>query len=413
MRIGVLTFYRVANFGANLQALSTYSYFCKHGHEVIFLEYISPQTRWLRLISRYKSLIKTKRSHLQLTEHLKFIDNNLKKQVLHLLNANQVKNAIKKNSIDAVVIGSDAVVQHWPLFSTLKLGKRRPYWIEPLPSERRYPNPFWGYGFSDNVPTVMMSVSSQNSKYQKFSKYMLKRMSQSLNRLKYISVRDAWTKNMMLAADSELSIDITPDPVFALNQNVGEKIPSEEDIRKRFILPDKYVLIGMRAQTLSMPFLKSLNDAMRMDGKECVAFPIDGAMAFSHPYKHSISIPLSPLDWYALIKYSAGYIGSNMHPIVSSLANGVPCYSLDNWGSTDFWGKKENNASSKVFDILKQYGLENNWTQIENNVCNVTVDEIVKRLNEYPIKQVVTITEARYEKYEKMMEDIIESLSVK
>ena len=77
------------------------------------------------------------------------------------------------------------------------------------------------------------------------------------------------------------------------------------------------------------------------------------------------------------------------------------------------WGKKENNASSKVFDILKQYGLENNWTQIENNVCNVTVDEIVKRLNEYPIKQVVTITEARYEKYEKMMEDIIESLSVK
>ena len=43
----------------------------------------------------------------------------------------------------------------------------------------------------------------------------------------------------------------------------------------------------------------------------------------------------------------------------------------------------------------------------------VTVDEIVKRLNEYPIKQVVTITEARYEKYEKMMEDIIESLSVK
>ena len=86
---------------------------------------------------------------------------------------------------------------------------------------------------------------------------------------------------------------------------------------------------------------------------------------------------------------------------------------MDNWGSTDFWGKKENNASSKVFDILKQYGLENNWTQIENNVCNVTVDEIVKRLNEYPIKQVVTITEARYEKYEKMMEDIIESLSVK
>lgn len=147
MRIGVLTFYRVANFGANLQALSTYSYFCKHGHEVIFLEYISPQTRWLRLISRYKSLIKTKRSHLQLTEHLKFIDNNLKKQVLHLLNANQVKNAIKKNSIDAVVIGSDAVVQHWPLFSTLKLGKRRPYWDRTIAFRTSLPQSFLGIWF--------------------------------------------------------------------------------------------------------------------------------------------------------------------------------------------------------------------------------------------------------------------------
>ena len=85
---------------------------------------------------------------------------------------------------------------------------------------------------------------------------MLKRMGKSLKRLKYISVRDAWTKDMMLAAGPELSIDITPDPVFALNQNVGEKIPLEEDIRNRFVLPDKYVLIGMRTQILSIPFLE-------------------------------------------------------------------------------------------------------------------------------------------------------------
>ena len=129
MKIGILTFYRVANFGANLQALSTYSYLRKHGHEVIFLEYVSFQTVCLRLISHYKGLIKPKRSHFQLAEHLKFIDNNLKGQILHLLNTDQVRNAIKKNGIDAVIIGSDAVVQNWPLFSTFKLGRRRPYWI--------------------------------------------------------------------------------------------------------------------------------------------------------------------------------------------------------------------------------------------------------------------------------------------
>lgn len=68
---------------------------------------------------------------------------------------------IKEEGIEAVIIGSDAVAQHWPLFSTLKLGKHRPFWIEPLQQERRFPNPFWGVGFSDKIPTAMMSVSSQ------------------------------------------------------------------------------------------------------------------------------------------------------------------------------------------------------------------------------------------------------------
>lgn len=36
MKIGVLTYYRTGNFGANLQAVSTYNYLKKKGHEVIF-----------------------------------------------------------------------------------------------------------------------------------------------------------------------------------------------------------------------------------------------------------------------------------------------------------------------------------------------------------------------------------------
>ncbi|MCS3160364.1 hypothetical protein NXX71_04225 [Bacteroides faecis] len=56
---------------------------------------------------------------------------------------------------------------------------------------------------------------------------------------------------------------------------------------------------------------------------------------------------------------------------------------------------------AKFLIFLKQYGLENNWAQIENNVCNVTVNEIVKRLKEYPIEQVITISKVRYAKYEK------------
>lgn len=44
----------------------------------------------------------------------------------------------------------------------------------------------------------------------------------------------------------------------------------------------------------------------------------------------TISIPLNPIDWYALIKYSKGYIGERMHPIVVSLHNSVPFIVLMN-----------------------------------------------------------------------------------
>lgn len=54
----------------------------------------------------------------------------------------------------------------------------------------------------------------------------------------------------------------------------------------------------------------------------CVSLPFAQIRsAIKCPYE--ISLPLSPIDWYALIKYSSGYIGNNMHPIVVSLHNQI------------------------------------------------------------------------------------------
>jgi hypothetical protein len=41
MKIGILSFYREINFGATLQALSTYKYLEKAGHFPIFINYYS------------------------------------------------------------------------------------------------------------------------------------------------------------------------------------------------------------------------------------------------------------------------------------------------------------------------------------------------------------------------------------
>jgi len=413
MKIGVLTLFRVANFGANLQVLSTYNYLKSQGHEVVFLEYVSTNTLLYNKISELRGKLKTKERDVQTLEHYNFLKEQIPIQIYNLHSSRAVCEAIKANHIEAVIIGSDAVAQHWPLFSTLKLGKHRPFWIEPLQQERRFPNPFWGCGFANEIPTAMMSVSSQNSKFQKFNKRAIKEISNQLSYMKYISVRDVWTRDMMLYCNPKLNIELTPDPVFALNNNMSSHIPSEKQIRSKFKLPEKYVLIGLRSQVLSVSQLDNLNTEMKKDGKECIAFNIDGCYSYSHNFSYTVPLPLSPIEWFALIKYASGYIGSNMHPIVSCLTNSVPCFSLDNWGATNFFGKKISSNSSKVYDILKQYELQDNWSQIEDGKCNVTVSYIVEKLRHFPIDKVKEISTKRHLTYNNMMHTIIKSLSCK
>lgn len=409
MKIGILTFLHVSNFGANLQALSTYCYLKNNGHVPVFLDYTSWQTNMINMFARKKRQLLRQEPSMQSLEHKRFIDKEIEHQIANIHTCKQVFKALQANNIEAVIIGSDAVAQHWPLFSTLKCGTHRPYWIEPLQQERRFPNPFWGCGFAQRIPTAMMSVSSQNSKYHLFGRNTLARMAKQLHQMTYISVRDEWTRDMMLKAAPNLDIDITPDPVFALNQNAGGLIPSKEHIIQKFNLPDNYVLIGMHSQAISYAQLSKLKELMKKERKECVSFCITGKYAYSHPFDYQIPLPISPLEWYSIIKHATAYIGSNMHPIVSSLANAVPCFSLDNWGSVDFWGRKKQDASSKVYDVLKQYGIERNRAIIENGICNVDVEEIVEKLLAYPVEQIKYISEKRLEIYNNMMTDILNS----
>lgn len=409
MKIGVLTFLHVANFGANLQATSTYYYLKNQGHTPIFINYTSYQVEITNKIFQLKKKLQNRSISIQTLEHEKFIKEQIKNQTRNVHTCSQVFEVIKEEGIEAVIIGSDAVAQHWPLFSTLKLGKHRPFWIEPLQQERRFPNPFWGVGFSDKIPTAMMSVSSQNSKYPIFTKSVLKRIAKQIDTMTYVSVRDAWTKDMMLAAQPSRFIEVTPDPVFALNYNLGDLIPSENDIRRKFELPEKYVLIGLRSQVYTYEELDKMNELLMSEGKECVAFNIDGVYAYKHPFKYEIKLPLNPLDWFGLIKYASAYIGSNMHPIVSSLTNGVPCFSIDNWGIVDFWGKKKTSKSSKVYDVLSQYGLTDYWCSIENGKCSTTVEKIIEKLHNFPTDKVKQISIKRVNVYKNMMERIISS----
>lgn len=405
MNIGILTFYKVANFGANIQGVSTYYYLKKIGYNPIFLNYVSVKTE-NSLEESYKKSVQTK-------AHIDFVNSYIENQTENLYNSEDVVAAIDKYHIDAIIIGSDAVVQYHPLLSRIHRGRRKPFYISHPAPERMFPNPFWGCGFDDKIPTVMMSVSSQNSKYSQFSKSLKSRMSKTLNNMKYISVRDTWTLNMMKAIGVNHDVKVTPDPVFAFNYNAGHLVPSEDDIRKRFSLPKDYVLVSLHSQSLTLKTLDELNSMFKAVGKTCVAFPMPGGVRYQHHFDYEIKVPLSSIDWYALIKYASGYVGSNMHPIIVSLHNAVPCFSIDHWGTKDFFNRTVRDGSSKVEHIMGVFGLKNYVKPIDNDICNVEASVIVDAIQKFPCEHVRKVALDKYDEYLKMMGEIMNKITTK
>ena len=400
MNIGILTFYKVANFGANLQAISTYLFLKSKGHNPILIFYESQQAE---LDFEY-SLI----SQEQKKEHLKTID-GLLYQTKKCRTASDINEEIERNKIEAIIIGSDAVMQHHPLLSRIYKGRRKPFYVAKVTPERMFPNPFWGVGLSSQIPKILMSVSSQNSKYKLFSQKTTNAMKKALTQMKYISVRDSWTQKMIYQIIGK-EVEITPDPVFALNQNAITLIPTEISIRNKFNLPKHYVLISLHSQSLSKSQLSELKTKLYKLNLIPVAFPMPKGILFEHDFDYQIDLPLNPFDWYALIRYSSAYIGSNMHPIVVSLHNAVPCFSIDNWGTRNFWGKTVLDGSSKVQDILTVFGVSDNHASIENGVCHVDTQFIIDKIIKFPKEKVKEKAMTYLKMYNEMMSKILYSI---
>lgn len=400
MKIGIITYYKVLNFGANLQAISTYCYLKHKGHDPVFINYIKKEGLLAIERGKYDS---------QWNMHIGFVDSIIKEQTPICQTIEEVLKVIGDYGIKSIIVGSDALLQHHPFITRIRKAQRKIIFIQQITSDRLFPNLFWGVGLSDKIPMALMSVSSQNSDYRFFLPSTKRAMNLSLKNMRYISVRDKWTQDMVKIIMNR-QVPITPDPVFAFNQNAKNLIPDKDYILKHFMLPDKYVLLTLFSQTLSENLIHELKWLFKKDGVSLVILPLPTGVKFKHDADFEIKLPLSPLDWYALLKYSYAYVGSNMHPIVSCLHNSVPCFSIDNWGRTDFWGHKKYDGSSKVQHIMEVFGLQHNHRLIENGRCKVTALDIYNGIMSFQKSSVSMIALEHLSKYNIMMEEILYSL---
>ncbi|MBO5625948.1 MAG: polysaccharide pyruvyl transferase family protein [Prevotella sp.] len=406
MKIGLLAYHSACNFGATLQLLSTYGYLTKHGHHPIVINW-TPQN----LEDYYRQRVPASQFQEQIATRQR-----LWEETRMCRNSKDVAQAIEENGIEAVIIGSDAVAQHHPLLERIVFPCRTIIGIIPNTEDREYPNPFWATWedfLSRNIPVVAMSVSCQDSRYRLIPHNLRQQMAARVVSYKYLSVRDTWTRQMMEHLTSgRLKPEVTPDPVFALNDNAGEWIPGKDEIIRKYNLPEKYILLTFPDGSATVPqsWIDKFQELALKDGKECVLLPFSHADSFG-TLPHTVRLPLSPTDWYALIKHASAYVGYNMHPIVVALHNQVPFFSFDTYGTKRFNGLLSDDRSSKIRHLLSEAGFSDYRTScLSRHPQLPTPSAVYDLLTRFDTAKARLFAEAYGEKYRFMMQSILKSL---
>lgn len=407
MKIGLLAYHAVCNFGAMLQLLSTYMFLKNHGHEPVIINWVAKD-----LENYYAQNTPISQIENQLKLRLQ-----LWKETALCRTIKDVANIISNEQIDAVIIGSDAVAQHHPLFERIVFPCRNIIAINSVTSDVVFPNPFWGIwtDYLDKlVPVALMSAASQDSKYKYISKKLRKQMKERIMAFSYVSVRDVDTQKMFsFITEGQCCPSVTPDPVFAFNQNAASLVPSKEELMKKYGLSGKYMLISFKNEkrcNVSQTWLNKFQDIAKHHGIQCVSLPFSTSLSAGE-LENKIALPLNPIDWYALLKYSCGYIGNNMHPIVVCIHNSVPFFSFDNYGTKHANGLFCDSSTSKIRHILKVAKLLD--CRIASNSLfrrTPSPDHVFNKLQTFDKAKCKNFAQGYLNKYNEMMTKILERL---
>lgn len=401
MKFGLLTYHCQPNFGAQLQTISTVGYLKRLGYDVVVLNW-------------YPSDLEEMYEHRVPTEQIE-CHNHFTQETLPLSKKcrteQELVDEVEAINIDAIIVGSDALFKYYPL------NKRRHFSFkyfrylknsyQPLSCEQLEGNPFFG-GFikklKEPIPAGVYAVSSQNCPFKIMTKQEKKKMAEALSNYKVISVRDSWTYQMVTAITKRKDIKIYPDPVFSFNENYYLPIPPKEMILQKFQLEPNYVLLSFSGKRISSLYLDSIAEEVVNHGLQPVALPMPERL-FSADIEKKITLPLSPIDWLALIKYSSGYIGERMHPIVVCLHNSIPFFSFDEYGikeKKNCLSKKMyyNRTSSKTYLIISEAGFLSNLYSYQENTELPEAKTVIEQINRFDKNKCLKFAKQKQREYE-------------
>ena len=342
MKIGILTYHRSYNFGANLQALAVQSILRAKGHDTVFVNYQDPKK-----IKEYRKSVPPQ----QVAEHESFFDRYFfESPILH--NSQEVMEYCI-DSLDCLIVGSDAVFRLTPKYDPIIIAKKllgrklSPEQIDPENISPYWLN--WQHSEGKKIIKASLAASSMGTNYHFISSKTIDRLRKSLESFDFISVRDEWTKKMVAyITHGTISPIICPDPVFSLHSffSIPEYEFPELDVSKTILISGNF----------SEKWLRLFVQAAHEAGYQVAGLPNPDNPFTYELTDYNIPLPLSPLTWFILLGNSAGYIGIRFHALVACITQRTPVINVDSHPRSRFI-----KSGSKMYDLCKRAGLKHQY----------------------------------------------------
>lgn len=325
MKIGILTFHRPANFGANLQAYATTRLLQAAGHEVKVIDYLRPVDR------TYQTTI----PQVQYKAHQKFVESHLP-LTRQVYDESGIREVVIEERIEAIVVGADAV---WR-----KPNDNNIFFCQWLRNDIRL----------KDVSIASLSPAHMGKGFKGLDPKSLASIKEDLLRFDYITVRDSWTGyviNRDIFNGQGFKYLVNPDPVIMLSDFINNQMFDSEGLE-----PKKYFLMtlphnwcnGGRLSKLRhkwyMQFKRLVNDS----GFSLVELPLPEGASGLH-FDMTIKDGIDPIQWFLWIKNAKAFCGLRFHAIVSAISSGTPFYSMDSYG--------DNSRLSSILDLCKLHSL--------------------------------------------------------
>ena len=329
MKIGIITFQFVDNYGAVLQAYALKRYLSEKGNEVSIVNYDNHTRRTAKRnkISRLKSkiwgIIKT--IIFGREKHKRF--SSFRKDYLELsdeviLNRNQLEDFLNTSNYDCIIVGSDQV---WnPLITSY---------------DETY--------LLDLVPTNCLKVAYAASfGLEKLNSKWMNSVVLKLIDFSGVSVREETAQRILIDAGYTGNVQVVTDPVFLLEKEKWEEVASIR-LQEKYILC--YVMPGdrnveKRIEKMAKTLGKRWNYKIIYIGrKEYKKMFNDGKDILN----------ASPTDFLGYFIGAELILTNSFHGTAFSIIFKKNFYSFVN---LDLDGKKQ--LASRITDLLKECNLE-------------------------------------------------------